>query len=499
MAKPKFDLGDTLAAALGKVSEINTDEQIVYIDINALDADERNFYSMEGLAELAANIELVGLQQPLRVRENPDAPGRYLILSGHRRRAALWTLYEETPEKWNRVPCIVDRAAGSAELAELKLIMANADTRKMSSYDTAQQAERVQMLLYQLKEQGFEFPGRMRDHVAQACKVSATRVAQLKVIREKLADGWRAHWEAGRIPESTAYEIAKESEKVQNTALLYCREPAKMTEGRMRGLIRDIKNAPNKTCEICEDGRCAHNWNMLHVEYVEEVGWGCPLRDCCKGCYNFEKCQFSCAALDDIKAQRKKEKRDARKAGLAAEKERDRALIDTAGVCWQRFAKLRADAGMSVEDSIRQSGRYYCEGYHDKRFAEYENGERKLTPGADLPFAGIHADDVQAICKTADMFGCSTDYLLGRSEERTPEPAPAAPGQQTDAGELQFKTGTPEHDCVCWCVFDYGGQPGCNAARWKGGAWHFYNIDATIDAECVGWIELPDYERVLRK
>ena len=36
-------------------------------------------------------------------------------------------------------------------------------------------------------------------------------------------------------------------------------------------------------------------------------------------------------------------------------------------------------------------------------------------------------------------------------------------------------------------------------ARWKGGGWWLYNIEATIDAECIGWIELPDYEGVLRK
>ena len=43
-------------------------EQIEYIDIDRIDDDPRNFYELSGLDELAANIELLGLQQPIRVR-----------------------------------------------------------------------------------------------------------------------------------------------------------------------------------------------------------------------------------------------------------------------------------------------------------------------------------------------------------------------------------------------------------------------------------------------
>ena len=96
----------------------------------------------------------------------------------------------------------------------------------------------------------------------------------------------------------------------------------------------------------------------------------------------------------------------------------------------------------------------------------------------------------------ADKLGCSIDYLAGRTED----PKPAAAPQQTEAAPLQFKSGTPKHDCVCWCAFKFGeNDSGCQAARWTEGKWWFYSIPADIDAECVGWIELPDYEGVLRK
>lgn len=224
MAKTKFDLGSTLAEALGSVPKSDTEgmEQIVGIDIANIDAAAENFYSMDGIDELAANIELIGLQQPLRVRENPDMPGRYLIVSGHRRRAALWQLFEEDPEKWRRVPCIVEQTAELPEMQELRLIFANSDTRVLSDADQSAQAERVEMLFYKLADKGVKFPGRLRERVAAACKTSSTKVAEWKMIRENLIPYFRESWEAGDLNHTKAYRIAQEPAELQQQLLESC-------------------------------------------------------------------------------------------------------------------------------------------------------------------------------------------------------------------------------------------------------------------------------------
>lgn len=68
------------------MSKLGTDadgrEKIEYIDISLIDDDPNNFYELSQLDELAANIELLGLQQPLRVRTNPEDPARVIIVSG---------------------------------------------------------------------------------------------------------------------------------------------------------------------------------------------------------------------------------------------------------------------------------------------------------------------------------------------------------------------------------------------------------------------------------
>ena len=149
-----------------------TREQIEYIELGKIVEDERNFYTLSGIYELASNIELLGLQQPIRVRNHPDKPGFVIIVSGHRRTAAIRQLVQEGKKEFGKVPCIRERSEGSAALQELRLIYANSSTRVLSPAELSKQAERVQELLYQLKEQGVEFPGRMREHVAAACRVS---------------------------------------------------------------------------------------------------------------------------------------------------------------------------------------------------------------------------------------------------------------------------------------------------------------------------------------
>ena len=161
------------------------EDQIEYIDLDMIDPDPENFYSLDGLDDLAANIELIGLQQPLRVR--PGEGSHVIVVSGHRRRAACLMLRDGGTEKFNRVACIREKDAVSAAMRELRLIYANASTRVMSSAEMSKQAERVEMLLYQLKEEGIiEFPGRMRDHVAEACRISKTKLARLHAIRHNL-------------------------------------------------------------------------------------------------------------------------------------------------------------------------------------------------------------------------------------------------------------------------------------------------------------------------
>ena len=117
-----FDLGELLAAEVSKLDTSAGKDRYELIDIDFLDPDPENFYSMDGLDQLKENILLCGLLQPLRVKLSTE-PGRYTVIAGHRRREAIRRLVDDGHKEFRMVPCIRD-SGGSETLQELKLIYA---------------------------------------------------------------------------------------------------------------------------------------------------------------------------------------------------------------------------------------------------------------------------------------------------------------------------------------------------------------------------------------
>ncbi len=215
---------------LGSVSKANPgQEQIVYIKLELLDPDPDNFYTLEGIEDLADNISLIGLQQPIRIRPGKD--GHYIVVSGHRRRAAIMLISHGDTDNAHMfdggVPCIIDNDECSPAMRELRLIYANSATRVMTPAEVSKQAERIEAILYQLSEEGVEFKGRMRDHVAKACAVSKSKIARLHAIRNNMVPELLEEFDAGRLNESVAYRISQEKAAVQ-------RELAKRTGPSIR-------------------------------------------------------------------------------------------------------------------------------------------------------------------------------------------------------------------------------------------------------------------------
>lgn len=197
---------------------VDTDSrmEIEHVNFDLIVPDPNNFYELSDLDELAASIACVGLQQPLLVRPMEGDDSQVIITSGHRRHAALKMLIEQDGRDDLRdIPCIIAPADENPKLTQLKLILANSTARKLSSADLANQAEQLEQLLYELKEDGMEFPGRMRDYVARACNVSTGKLARLKQIRSGLIPDLLSRWERGELTDERAANIAKASPEMQ--------------------------------------------------------------------------------------------------------------------------------------------------------------------------------------------------------------------------------------------------------------------------------------------
>jgi ParB family chromosome partitioning protein len=429
MAKKSFDMGAFAKTLKTDVSKLDTTgrEQIQYISIDLIDDDPNNFYELSGIDELAANIELCGLQQPIRVRAGEG--GRYTIVSGHRRRAALRKLVEDGRTEYQETPCIVEQTEGvSAAMQELRLIFANSDTRQMTSAEQSKQAERAEALLYQLKEEGVEFPGRMRDHVAEACKLSKTKLARLKVIREKLIPLWSELWKKDKVNEDTAYELAKLPEDYQRKLYDAKQDGSFSLYGNsVETWGKELAALDAITCPKGE--QCCTNADNMWQRIIKQdyVSKNCDARycskaTCCKGCQQLYSCKYACDHFAAEIAKHKAEAKVQKKTEREAQKAKEAAHIAKVTASWARFHAARSAAKMTTQFFLKQvyaqdkDRSYMYDSWRAKQWAERERGEG-ITDSSPCFADGLSQAD---LVRMADILGCSVDYLLGRVDDPQP-------------------------------------------------------------------------------
>lgn len=409
-----------LADVLKNVSDSDTGrEQIEYIPLNQIRPDPNNFYELTDVPALADNIALCGLQQPIRVRKQAD--GRYMIVSGHRRRAALDMLVNDGYETFWEAPCIVEQDPVSPALQQLRLIYANANTRKMTSAELSKQAAEVEKLLYQLKEEGYDFPGRMRDHVAEAVSISKTKLARLRVIRENLAEVWKSAYEANDLTESTAYEIARLDPDDQQ--LLF--DVKKRTGASIRYLYSEDVATFSKRIEEIEALTCPQDGtDCINIEGKKDKAarterYSCMYScgKCCAECSYLDSCKNSCPKLKDTVRKMKADAKEDARRKREREEEAERPYIERIQALWKRFGEARNIAGKTVHEYYSAASMYYSKA-DDERVASFELGQAKFSRETILPYSySFRLSEADRLIAIADLLGCSLDYLFCRTDD----------------------------------------------------------------------------------
>ena len=484
-------MGFDLASVLKNVPESGTSdgrERIEYIGLDKLHDDPNNFYSLDGIEELAENIEFAGLQQPVRVRRDAEHSGEYIIVSGHRRTAAMRKIVEDGNKAFETVPCIVEADGGSEALRELRLIYANSDTRRMSSADISKQAERVEALLYQLKEEGVEFPGRMRDHVAEACTVSKSKLSRLKVIRDKLApDIYAGYYSKGKLPEDTAYELAKLPADTQRVIVDRATQKDRddiryLYSSRVKEQGEDIQRFSKMVCRCEQGGACVNVPNLVDKLYSN--GWRGYTHcgsGCCYDCDELATCSKSCSRMAAVKAQRKAERKEAKAAEAAVQAKIDQPVIDALRLIWNRMGEACKRAGVDYNEVCDEANIYGP--LPPQNAAPLLNGTGKLTADTRPPFGYVIGREGMAnLVKIADRLGCSLDYLFGRD----------VPESGTGTAEPKWQTGEPPEDGNYLVKYRAAGDdeaeyPDLSDVRtFCGGVWSL-----PADAVVTAWYRVP--------
>lgn len=499
----KFDLGDFVKTMAVPDSGTAGQEQIVYLPLAELHEDERNFYTVDKVEELAANIQSCGLMDPLRVRKSEDG---YTIVSGHRRAAALRLLAAED-SKFEQVACIIETGDIPEQLQELRLIFANSATREMSSADKAKQAERVEVLLYELKEQGMEFPGRMRDRVAEACRISRSKLGRLQKIQRNLAPCYKPLWEAGDLPEDTADALASMPENVQERIKRIF--PKKTpTGGAVRNIAGKMESGRDycATDLSCPDGAACTNQDKFFRHDLSCNSWEtCGGKECCVKCtrggahdprggsYNAacsEMCPKAKAiyekAKEKSKAKAEQEKLDSHTKAV------QQGMSDA-----QRLVRAADAAGLSDKDTVPNgySGSIKIGTLRSIMQSEIPKGMSDYQLNEFIPYR------TETLRKMAETLHCSADYLLGLVDEPCATVGGVMPEQPTVGCWMPGST-TPDHPCECYVMLDVSEmnmkEPAHRSrAYWTGDA---FRIKPSAYAEKIppfpvlAWLEIPEWK-----
>lgn len=482
MAK-KFNLGDFIPEDKN-VSNLGTAE-ISLIPWDRIRVNGENFYIVDDVEELRNSIQMHGLLDPITV--TPDAEeGYYLLISGHRRHKAWGLLRDEDPETYARIPAMIRRFE-SKHMAELALIMANSTARVLTPAEVGRQAERIERLLYELKEEGYEFNGRMRDQVAKACQVSASRIGRLKLIREKLAKCWTPRWESGKLPEDTAYKLAQLPEWVQ--ARIFSVKPD-ATAYSIEKIGKLMAAGTDYKCEgLTGPGclRCTHGDAFLRHD-LEDYGYPCKGETCCLKCEKATRDWYPCSRMCSKAKEKRSKAIEKKKAKESAKAERRQNAITTQ-IRETAIRLVKAADASGAPDSAKFKCRYSY--VTVKELRGYADGTQKPR---DYYCNWLTTEEGVDAAAAAKALGCSADYICGLTDDPTPKtPAAAAETQQGPTAAV-WQFGTPEADGRYLCLVDLGSDTtGLHEQRCElqNGEWTCYGRGLEDLFTVKAWYPLP--------
>lgn len=162
--------------------------QDIPIDLVDSEPQVREHFDEESLLALAMTIKVVGVQQPITVRRAGD---RFRIIAGERRWRATTMAGLET------IPAIVlDGELSEAEIIELQLI----ENIAREDLNPAEKAKAYDRLMKATNRPAAEVAKRVGTSPATVSKVTSLLLLAPEILEQV---------QQGRIPYSTAYELAK--------------------------------------------------------------------------------------------------------------------------------------------------------------------------------------------------------------------------------------------------------------------------------------------------
>ncbi|HFD2040156.1 TPA: ParB N-terminal domain-containing protein [Clostridium perfringens] len=239
----KFSISEGMLNGISKnvkkVEEIEAKENfnVEYIDIENIKRNEKNFYDIVDVEELAEDIKLNGLNHNLVVRKLDN--GQFELISGERRYTALSKLVKEGNKTFALVPCKVIEVNDTD--AEIILIQANAQTRELTEVEKLKQVQRLKELYKIKKANGEKVTGKVREIIANDLKLSPTQVGRYEKINSSLIPELKNIIEKGNLTIANASEFANLSEDNQKVIFELINSNVKLSKNEAIELKNKLK------------------------------------------------------------------------------------------------------------------------------------------------------------------------------------------------------------------------------------------------------------------
>lgn len=242
------------------------------IPVDEIQPNPDNFYGMRNIDELAGKIEFSKTIEPLIVRpwQDENHPGKkYLLIAGHRRKAAWEKLLADGKITDNTIPCIVrtfepisgkdengnEETITESELAEAYLVISNNSQRQFRTIDEKLMEiivlEPFARKMYNLQPENER--GTFRQFFAEKIlEMSETNYRRLKSM-EALAPEIREAVDEERITFSFATELATLPLDEQRQYM------ADIEAGEKAGTYKEIREWKRKSKEQTEEAGTAES------------------------------------------------------------------------------------------------------------------------------------------------------------------------------------------------------------------------------------------------
>lgn len=193
--------------------------ETINIDINEIEENENNKYSIKNIDELVEAIRIVGgLEQNLEVMKLPN--GKYKLLTGHRRLKALKILAQED-EKFKFAPCKVTTLDSVklpiSDLSKEKYLIniTNSTQRDMTDADKYNQYQDLREVYTEARNNGFVLSEKMRVLIANDMKVSPAQVGKMDYINNNASEELKEQLSNDEVSIAAANELAHLDEEEQ--------------------------------------------------------------------------------------------------------------------------------------------------------------------------------------------------------------------------------------------------------------------------------------------